>query len=200
MRGSAHDLAFLIVEHAFESVGVDDLFALIGRHGRKVADCGSNHALPVRRQLPQLIANLQSLLLLLGSQMLPGFHAVQHLQLLLRREIGETLQTLAQQLLPLGRQSPECRIALQGFFLLRRWKIFVAAKPIPGVPLLSWVRLLTWRLLALRRRRCWMLLLNLAEDSSLRKAGQRKCHGDRQQGSRPVTRYFSPPPHSYSFV
>ena len=134
-----------------ESVGVDDLFALIGRHGRKVADRGIDHALPVRRKLPQLIANLQSLLLLLGSQMLPGFHAVEHLQLLLRRQIGEMLQTLAQQLLPFGRQRRNAGSLCKARSCSAGGTIFVAAKPIPGVPLLSWVRLLSWWLLALLR-------------------------------------------------
>jgi hypothetical protein len=39
--------------------------------------------------------------------MLPGFHAVEHAQLLLRGQIRKVLQPLAESLLPLGRKAAE---------------------------------------------------------------------------------------------
>ncbi len=68
--------------------------------------------------------------------MLPGFHAVEHLELLLGRQAGEVLEALAKDLLALGRQAAERRIILQCVFLFRRRKVFVLTQPISSVSLL----------------------------------------------------------------
>ena len=49
---------------------------------------------PLRGELLHLLVNLTRLLFLLGSQVLPNFHTVQHALLLLRRQRGEMLQPL----------------------------------------------------------------------------------------------------------
>ena len=60
-----------------------------------------------------MTVDLASLLLLLRGQMLPGFHAVQHALLLLRRKTGKVLQPLTQHLLALRRETTKARIVLQ---------------------------------------------------------------------------------------
>ena len=74
-----------------------------------------------------LLVNLTRLLFLLGSQMLPNLHTVQHALLLLRGQGRKMLQPLPEQLLLIGRQTAECRIALQGTFLLPRRYVLVTA-------------------------------------------------------------------------
>jgi len=78
-----------------------------------------------------LAKELSCLLLLRGSQVLPGFHAIQNAQLLLRGESGKTLQALAQLLLPLGGQAAEFGIVLQRAVLLIGREIRIAPQPIP---------------------------------------------------------------------
>ena len=80
-----------------------------------------------------LSENVARLLLLLGRQMLPGFHVAQNALLLLRRKTGKVAQALAQLLLPLRREAAEMRVALQGALLFRGWQIFVAAQPVASV-------------------------------------------------------------------
>ena len=130
---AAHHLALLVGEHAFEAVGVDDGLALVGRHRPKIAHSSGHHALTIGRELPHLAEDLPSLLFLLGGEMFPGLHAVQHAQLLLRREIGKVLQSLAQPVLSLRRQAAERGIVLQCAFLFFRRQIFVPTKPVAGV-------------------------------------------------------------------
>ena len=47
----------------------------------------------VGRQLLELLKELARLLLLIRSQVLPGFHAIEHALLLLRRQAGKMLQS-----------------------------------------------------------------------------------------------------------
>jgi hypothetical protein len=79
---------------------------------------------------------LPRLLLLVWSQVLPGFHALQDAILLLRRKSAETLQPLAQSLLPFEREIAELGIVVQRFLLLVGRKIFIPAQPLSGVILL----------------------------------------------------------------
>jgi len=95
-------------------------------------------------KLLHLAVELTRLLLLFRSQMLPGFHAVEHALLLLRGKGREMLQPLLQLLLPFRRQTAECRITLQRAFLLPGRHISVLAEPIAGMTL-------HWRALSLRR-------------------------------------------------
>jgi hypothetical protein len=78
-RGIPHQLALLIREHSFEPIRIDDLLALIGRHGAEVINRGMDHPPPIGWKLPHLPEDLPCLLLLLGSQMFPGLHAVEDL-------------------------------------------------------------------------------------------------------------------------
>ncbi len=156
---AANHVALLIGKHPLKSRRVDDPIALIRRHRTKIADGRGDLALTVRRKLAVLSEKLACFPLLLRRQVLPGFHAVEHLQLLLRRQVGEVLQTLAQDLLAIRRQATECRIVLKGALLFRGRKVFVLTQPVAGVSLLSCglIRtgyvLLRYRRPLLRRRR-----------------------------------------------
>lgn len=86
MRCSANDAQFLFVEVTLEPVGVDDLFALLWRHRPQILHSGTHHPLAVRRKLAELTVELPRLVFLLGRQVLPSLHAVEHAQLLLRRQ------------------------------------------------------------------------------------------------------------------
>ena len=134
---AAHDVSFLGREHPFEPLGIDHLFALSRGHSAQVANCCAHHAPPVRRKLLHLPEDLPSLLFLVGGQMLPGFHAVQHALLLLRRQIGKMLQPLPELLLMLWRQPAELGIALQSPLLLIGRHIFVTTQPVARVAGLS---------------------------------------------------------------
>jgi hypothetical protein len=100
---------------------------------------GSNHLPPLGGELLHLGVNVKRPLLLVRSQMFPGFHAVQHALLLFRRKRGKMPQALPQQLLLFRRQMAKCGIALQGPFLLPRWNILISAKPVAGMSR-TWVR------------------------------------------------------------
>jgi len=136
-RGAAHQFALLVGEFPFEAIRVDDLLALIGGHRTQVIDCFVDQPAPIWGQLLHFFENLTSLLLLLGSQMLPGLHAIQHPKLLLRRQAGETLQAIAKYLLTARGKVAKGRVILQGLLLLVRRQVFVLTQPVAGVPLLA---------------------------------------------------------------
>src|SRR5215469_3301784 len=100
-RGTPNHFAFLIGKHSFESIRIDYLFTLIRRHGTQIADRRRDLAPAVSRKLPHLVEDLARLMLLFGSQVLPGFHTVQDVELLLRRKARETLQPVTEHLLPI---------------------------------------------------------------------------------------------------
>ena len=135
VQGSAHHSALLVGEHTLEAIGVYDCLALIGRHRTQVLNRGSQHALPVGWQLLHLLENLLRLLFLLGGQVLPSIHAVEHAQLLLRGQTGKVLESLSQLLLPFRWKTMECRVILERSFLFIGWQIFVATQPIADVAL-----------------------------------------------------------------
>jgi hypothetical protein len=83
----AHYDSFLGGKHVLETVGIDHLLALWGRHSSQVTDRCADHAPPIRWELLHLPENLTCLLFLIGSQVLPRFHAIQHALLLLRRQV-----------------------------------------------------------------------------------------------------------------
>ena len=87
----------------------------------------------VGRQLPELLKKLARLLLLILSQVLPGFHAVEHALLLLRWQVGKMLQPVLQSHLLLRRKPSELRIVFERAALLRGRQILIAAKPVSGV-------------------------------------------------------------------
>ena len=109
------------------------MLALRGRHAAQIADCILDHAAPFRGKIPHLRIESPRLLLLLRSQVLPDFHAVQHPLLLLGWQVVEVLQTILEPLLTLGREAAELRIAVQHLPLLLRRKILILAQPLPGM-------------------------------------------------------------------
>ena len=77
------------------------------------------HRLPaVRRQTVELASYPPKLLLLLRSEVFPGFHTAQNLLLPVRRHAVEALQALFILLLPIAWEMSECRIIFQRATLL----------------------------------------------------------------------------------
>src|SRR6266852_6444189 len=119
MGGSAEDEAFPRRERALVLVRVDALVALFGRQVAHAADRPVDGLAAVRWQLPELPKDLARMLFLILSQVLPGFHAVEHPLLLLRWQVGEMLQPVLQPGLLFRRKLSELRIVLQRAALLR---------------------------------------------------------------------------------
>jgi hypothetical protein len=94
------------------------LLPLISRHSSKVVDGFVNQPAPIWRQLLHPFENLASLLFLFRSQVFPGFHAIQHPKLLLRRQTGEILQPITEYLLAARGKAAKCRVILQSLLLL----------------------------------------------------------------------------------
>ena len=134
MGGSAEDEAFPRRERALVLVRVDALVALFGRQVAHAADRPVDGLAAVRWQLPELPKDLARMLFLILSQVLPGFHAVEHPLLLLRWQAGKMLQSVLQPGLLLRGKPPELRIVFERAALLRGRQIFIAAKPVSGVP------------------------------------------------------------------
>ena len=142
--------------------------------------------------------------------MLPGFHAVQHAQLLLWRQIREMLQALPQLLLSFRGQAAECRILLQFALLFLWWQIFIAPQPVPGVAsrlranlLLAGRLLARWLLSWCLRPWCllpWGLIGGggmplLGREASLRQAGRWSSYCQSQCGAGQPSRPIVPPSH-----
>ena len=68
-------------------------WSLLRRHPAHVPDRAVDGLAAVGRQSLELLKELARPLLLIGGQVLPGFHAVEHAFLLLRRQAGEMLQS-----------------------------------------------------------------------------------------------------------
>jgi len=132
-RRPVEQAAFLRRELIPIFVGVDEPVALFARQAAHPADCLVNGLTPVRGQLPELLKELARLLLLVGRQVLPSFHAVEHALLLLRRQAGKMLQPLPQLRLLLRGKPAELGIVFERAALLRRRQILIAAEPVPGV-------------------------------------------------------------------
>ena len=134
MGGSADDEALWRRERALVLVRVDELVALFRRQVAHAADRPIDGLAAVGRQLPELLKDLARVLFLILSQVLPGLHAVEHAFLLLRRQAGKMLQSVLQPGLLLRWKPPELRIVFERAALLRGRQIFIAAKPVSGVP------------------------------------------------------------------
>ena len=134
MGGSAEDEAFPRRERVRVLVRVDELVALFRRQVAHAADRPIDGLAAVGRQLPELLKDLARVLFLILSQVLPGLHAVEHAFLLLRRQAGKMLQFVLQPGLLLRWKPPELRIVFERAALLRGRQIFIAAKPVSGVP------------------------------------------------------------------
>jgi hypothetical protein len=188
---------------AFKTRRVDDALPLRRRHGAEIADRGIHHSLAVRWQLLDLPEYLLRLLFLFGSQVFPGVHPVQDLQLFLRRQVREMLQSFPHLLLLLGRQTAKCRIALQGALLLGWRHIFVLSQPVSRVALRPGRRTRGLRtcLLPLRRPLCRMIsrsrmISGMAlRAASLREARHRSGHRQhRYRACQPARHEISPHP------
>ena len=130
---AAEQVALLGRELALESLGLDNLLTLTGRHGAQIADGGLQLLSALRRDALKLRIELSRLLLLVRSQVLPGLHALQNPVLLLRWETIKMLQSIAQSLLALGWKIAELGIIIQRLLLLIRRQASVAAEPLPGM-------------------------------------------------------------------
>ena len=113
--------------------GVDEPVTLLGRQSAHAADGAVDGLAAIGRQLPELLKELTRLLFLIRSQVLPGFHAVEHAFLLLRRETGKMLQPVSQPGLLLRRKPTELWIVFERTALLRGRQILIAAEPVSGV-------------------------------------------------------------------
>ncbi len=120
-------------EPALETVRLNRSLTRIRGHGAQVPDCGLDLALPFRWQAPHLRKESARSLLLLGGQVLPHLHAIQHSLLLFGRQAAEALQPLLEPLLALRREPPKLRIVLQRLFLLRRRNVFILPQPLAGM-------------------------------------------------------------------
>ena len=131
---SAEDEALPRRERALVLVRVNELVALFRRQVAHAADRLVDSLASIGRQLPELLKDLARMLFLILSQVLPGFHAVEHVFLLLRRKAGKMLQPVLQPGLLLRRKLSELRIVFERTALLGRRQIFIAAEPVSGVP------------------------------------------------------------------
>src|SRR6266404_1207818 len=152
---SAEDEALPRRERALVLVRVNELVALFRRQVAHAADRLIDGLAAVGRQLPELLKDLARMLFLILSQVLPGFHAVEHVFLLLRRKAGKMLQPVLQPGLLLRRKLSELRIVFERTALLGRRQIFIAAEPVSGVPRLV---LRTMRLIGAARVRATFVL------------------------------------------
>jgi hypothetical protein len=157
---SAEHLSFVRRELLLVVVGIDLPLTRLGRHSTQRLDRILYRPLPFRRELLHLRMQVASLLFLPRGEMLPGFHPVQHLLLLLRWNAVEVLQLVAQLLLPLRRKITELRVVFQRFSLLLGRLVFVLTQPLSRMMLLRrlLLRSLLLRSLLLRSLRRPVLL------------------------------------------
>jgi len=133
MRGSIEQPSFLRRKVLPKLVGVHQLIALFRTHVAHAPD-GSIDGLPaIRWKLPESLKQLARPLLLIGREMLPGFHAVQHALLLLGRQAGKMLQALLQALLLLRRKAAKLGVAFERAALLAGRHVFVVSQPVSRV-------------------------------------------------------------------
>src|SRR5271156_2528321 len=133
MGSSAENAPFLRRERVPVLWGVDELVALVRRQPTHAADRLIDDLAAIGWQLFELLKKLARLLLLIRSQVLPGFHAVEHALLLLRRQTGKMLQPVLQPGLLLRWKPPELGIVFEHAALLRRWQVLITAQPVSGV-------------------------------------------------------------------
>ena len=140
MSDSAKHAAFLRRKRIPVLVGVDELVALLRRQVAHAPDRPVDSFTAVGGQLLELLKQLACPLFLIGSQVLPGFHAIEHALLLLGRQVGKMLQLPLQTLLLLRRKLAELPVVFQFAVLLFGRQISIAAEPIPSVASLILLR------------------------------------------------------------
>jgi len=110
---AAAEKVALLRRKLVESSRLESALARVRRHGAQTLNGASHGLLAVWRQAAELRIHRAELLLLLRRQVLPGFHAVKHLLLLVSRQSIEVLQPLLELLLAVWWQAAKCRIVLQ---------------------------------------------------------------------------------------
>ena len=103
LSDAVQHLLLLRREPRLEIRRFQNLLALCRRHAAQVTYCAFHHLASIGRQAPHLLKQAARFLLLRGSEVLPGLHAIQDARLLLGRQRAETLQSLAQAILSLRR-------------------------------------------------------------------------------------------------
>lgn len=180
---------FFRCERAPEAGRVDHPLPLLGWHVSQPTNRVLHHLAALRRQIPHLREHAAGLLLLLGSQVLPNFHSVQHALLLLGRQAVEVLQPVFQSLLALRRQAAELGIILQRASLLLRRNALIPAQPLAGMMSLR-RRLVRLRWWMLRRRMLGRRMRHIT--IVLRSACRGKAHRHGQAGHGPASRFGLP--------
>jgi len=130
MRGVVENLLFLRRELA-EAAGLERPLASVGRHGAQALNGISHSTLAIRRQASELRIHGAELLLLLGRQVFPRFHALKNLLLPVGRHTGEMVQPLLELLLPLLRQAAKRRIVFKRTPLLVKRLLTILVQPLP---------------------------------------------------------------------
>jgi len=179
----------MVGEHALELVGVNELLALLRSQGPHATNGSLEHLAAFRRELPDFLVKLVPLPLLVGREVLPGFHPVQGAFLLPDGQAQEVLLLLQQLRLPVRRKLLEGGIAFERLPLLIRRKALVAAEPvakvIPGRAFLASLLLFLLLLLLGALSRLWgRLHLRVSPHSGAlsrpRDTAQQECrHGDK---------------------
>ena len=108
---SADQAALLRRILASELIRVEELIALLRGHAAHAANGAIDCLTTIGRELFEPLKELTCPLLLIGGEVLPGFHTSQHALLLRGWETGKMLQALLQARLLLRRKSAELRIA-----------------------------------------------------------------------------------------
>lgn len=116
-RGIIQDLPFLGRKLA-EAAGLKHPLPGIRRHGAQGINCVVHRSATVRRKTVELLPHAHEILFLLRREMLPRFHAAQHLMLALGGKTIKALQPLFVLALRLARQSAERRVCFKRFPLL----------------------------------------------------------------------------------
>ena len=125
------------------------------RHGAQALDGVFHRLAPVWRQAFELRVRGAELLLLLRRQVLPGFHAAQHLLLALGRHAVEALQALLEFLLPVRRKAAKIPVVLQRLALLLQRLAAVLVQPLAGMMAFG------GRLVRRGRARCFVTRLRM---------------------------------------
>jgi hypothetical protein len=84
--GTIQNASFLRRKLAPERLRVNALLALFRRQVAHVADRSVKGLAAIRGKFPELLKQLPRIVLLPGRQVLPGFHPVENMLLLLRRQ------------------------------------------------------------------------------------------------------------------
>src|SRR5580692_2193963 len=139
---TAQNASFFGRELFLVGVAVNLTLARFRRHCPQGLDGISHRLSALRRELLHLRMKLPRRVFLLGRQVPPGVHAIQHLLTLLRRQVVETIQLILQLLLLLRREVAELRIVFQRLFLLLGRHVLMLAQPLSGVSVLLSFRML----------------------------------------------------------